>query len=152
MALKIHLFNKQDDLPINRRMVRSLVKAFLKLEEVHCHEVSIYFVDEKTICQLHEQFFDDPSPTDCISFPMDGPEEITYRILGEVFICPQAAIAYSAKRKVNPLNELSLYVIHGLLHLIGYDDIDPKDRAKMRLAEKRHLESINAKNISLSIR
>lgn len=151
MALKIHLFNQQKDLPINRRMIRSLIKASLQLEEVKCDEVSVHFVDEKTICELHREYFNDPSPTDCISFPIDGPEECIYRILGEVFVCPATAVGYALKKKANPLDELALYVIHGLLHLIGYDDIQPKDRAKMRLAEKRHLKNIRTKNILLTI-
>jgi probable rRNA maturation factor len=140
MPLTIHLSNKQKDLKIISKNIKALVKNFLSLEKTTCHEVSIHFVDEKTICQLHQQFFNDPSPTDCISLPMDDEDE-PYRVLGEIFVCPKAAVDYAEKHQTDPQRELCLYVIHGLLHLIGYDDIDPKDRAKMRRAEKRHLDS-----------
>lgn len=113
------------------------VLGFLK---VPFEEVSIYFVSEKKISKLHDLFFQDPSPTDCISFPVDETH------LGEIFVCPKVAIQYASKRGLAPYKETTLYIIHGLLHLIGYDDLEKKAKETMRKKEKscmRHLERVN---------
>lgn len=139
----VNVFNQQLALKISLDQVKRLVERVIHEEGQSCDEVNIYFVDTATICQLHEQFFQDPTPTDCISFPMDELEdETSYRILGEVFVCPDTALEYSRKHKNNPYEETSLYIIHGLLHLMGYDDIEEQDRNHMRQSEVRHMQSL----------
>ena len=104
------------------------MQFLLQKKSVECQEISIYFVSEKKITQLHADHFKDPTPTDCITFPLDND------FLGEIFVCPKAAILYNPKQ---PYQETTLYVIHGLLHLLGYDDISSKERARMRREEKK---------------
>lgn len=141
--MKINVFCKRKIFALNSNSVKKAVRAVLELEKVECDEVSIYFVDQKTISSLHEEFFQDPSPTDCISFPIDGPKKGDgYAVLGDVFICPEIAFQYAKKHSLNALEETTLYLVHGLLHLIGYDDIDPKDRKVMRKKEKRCMDSL----------
>ncbi|MBU6382982.1 MAG: rRNA maturation RNase YbeY [Verrucomicrobia bacterium] len=135
----ISIYTTQKDLPINKASARSLVDAVLSFLEIPYEEVSIYFVNEKKISQLHDQFFEDPTPTDCISFPLDE------KHLGEIFVCPAVAIRYASKRGQDPYRETALYVIHGLLHLIGYDDLEAKAKEAMRKKEKscmRHLDRL----------
>lgn len=134
----ISVFNHQKDLKISKGSVRTLVEAVLEYLAVSYKELSVYFISKKKILELHEEFFGDPSPTDCISFPLDEEH------LGEIFVCPKTALEYSKKHKLDPLEETALYMIHGLLHLIGYDDLNEKDRRIMRKKEKsciRHLYS-----------
>lgn len=146
--MKIKVFCKSKLHPIHTPSVKKAVKAVLELEEVECDEVSIHFVGIKKISSLHEEFFQDPTPTDCISFPLDGPKtSLDYCVLGEVFICPEVAIEYSKKHSIDPKEELTLYLVHGLLHLIGYDDIDPKDRKIMRKKEKRCMHFLKRGNL-----
>ncbi|MBS0615489.1 MAG: rRNA maturation RNase YbeY [Verrucomicrobia bacterium] len=135
--MKISIFNRQKDLSISRSSVKKLVELVLEDRET---EVVIHFVGKKKISQLHDQFFDDPSPTDCITFPMGGD------ILGEIFVCPQVAKEYDPR---HPYRETSLYVIHGLLHLLGYDDIQRSDRIKMQRAQNRLLKKAKAKRCLL---
>ena len=92
-------------------------------------EVAIYFVGVRKITRLHAKYFNDPTPTDCITFPL-----LDNQLLGEIFICPKAALDYNPKK---PYEETTLYIIHGLLHLLGYDDIESKKRIRMRREEKR---------------
>lgn len=99
----------------------------------------IHFVTKAKIGALHRTYFDDPSPTDCISFPMDTPSKEA--LLGEVFVCPAVAVEYAKEHGLDPKNEVLLYVIHGLLHLLGYDDCDPKSRKEMRRQEKQCLRA-----------
>lgn len=136
----INVFNEQSALAIAEEKVQEIVQKVIEGEGQTCDEVNIYFVDTKAICTLHEEFFDDPCPTDCISFPMDEKDDgfLPYRILGEVFVCPETAIAYAKENKGDPYAETFLYIIHGVLHLLGYDDIDEIDITAMREAEARY--------------
>jgi probable rRNA maturation factor len=140
-VVKITIYNKQKDLKIDKSSAQTLVSFTLKHLKVDCEEVSIYFVNEKKISQIHQEFFQDPTPTDCISFPMDEKD------LGEIFVCPAVAIQYAKKRDLDPYQETSLYIVHGLLHLLGHDDLEPSSRKAMRKKEKscmRHLERRDA--------
>ncbi len=147
----VNVIDQQTELRISIEQVQQIVQYVVKQEGQICDEVNIYLVDTLTICQLHEQFFDDPSPTDCISFPMDEKvgKEVYPRILGEVFICPSTAIAYANDHKVDPYKEATLYLIHGLLHLMGYDDLEEQDILLIRQAEERHLQNLQALNLLL---
>lgn len=141
MDVSVH--NSQDDLGLSQDQVVRIVESVLHKEKVFCDAVSICFCDKETICQLHEEFFQDPSLTDCITFPIDSDDEGPFKFLGELFVCPYTACEYVKKKGGDPYRECTLYLVHSLLHLIGYDDIDPKDRAQMRRKERSlmsHLE------------
>lgn len=147
----VNVIDQQTDLKISIDQVRKIVPHVIHGEGQTCDEVNIYFVDTPTICQLHEQFFQDPSPTDCISFPLDEEDdELSYRILGEVFVCPATAIAYAVQQQTDCYEETTLYIVHGLLHLMGYDDLQEEDCALMRQAEARHMQELKALNLLLS--
>ncbi|MBX7065910.1 MAG: rRNA maturation RNase YbeY [Parachlamydiales bacterium] len=135
----ISVYNSQKDLPIRKDCAKVLVDAVLSFLNIPFEEIAIYFVTEKKICELHDEFFQDPSSTDCISFPLDE------KHLGEIFVCPKVAIQYAEKRGIDPYRETALYVIHGILHLIGYDDLEKKAKEAMRKKEKscmRHLDRL----------
>ncbi len=124
--------------------MRKVVSFLLKELKISTDEVILYFVTERKICQLHKDFFDDPSPTDCITFPLDPHDQKTssHHTLGEAFICPKTAIACAKRLKINPYEELYRYIIHCLLHLIGFTDIDPLERKKMKRKENACLKNI----------
>lgn len=134
--LKVHVYNQQKALPIKKRFVVSLAEELLSFLNVSCEEISFYFVSEKKISSLHKDFFNDPTVTDCITFPIDQD------FLGEVFICPSVAISYAKKHNLCPIEETILYLIHGVLHLIGHDDLEKEKRKVMRLWEKKCLKHI----------
>ncbi len=137
--MKIHIANHQKELPLQKSSVRKFVQSLLDYLGVDCEEIAIYFVSEKQISDLHGRFFNDPSPTDCISFPIDE------QSLGEIFVCPKTALSYAAKKGLDPYEETSLYIVHGVLHLLGYDDLEEKARRSMRKKEKscmRHLSKL----------
>lgn len=141
MSPKISVYNKQKDLKLSSKSVKAVVEAVLAFYNVSCDEIAIHFVSTSAICKLHDEFFEDPSPTDCITFPYDEDS-----FLGEVFVCPKVAMDYVAKKGTSAYEETILYVVHGILHLLGYDDIEETDRKKMKEEEKRamaHLTSIN---------
>lgn len=149
--MNVYVENRQTVLPISSEAVTLLVKAVLAFEKQRCDEVGVHFVETQEICDLHRQYFNDPSPTDCISFPIDGISDnvIGYRVLGDVFVCPQVAKEYAAANCGDTYQELTLYVVHGLLHLMGYDDIEDKDRLLMRKGEDRHMKNLQKLDLCL---
>ncbi len=141
--MKIHIYNRQKDLKLSKRSCGALVKSLIDFLKVTHDEVAVYFVSDKKICQLHDQFFQDPTSTDCISFPLDEEH------LGEVFVCPATAVRYAEKNQLDPYEEASLYVVHGILHLLGYDDLTPKEKVRMRKKEKSCMTHLKKHNCIL---
>lgn len=137
--MKISIFKKNKAVNLSAPFIKKICKTVADGEGERFDELNLYFVSKEEIGEIHGEFFDDPSPTDCITFPIDGPEE-SYRVLGDIFICPEVALEYAAKKGLDPFEECALYVVHGLLHLFGYDDIKESDRKIMKKAEKRYME------------
>ncbi len=147
--INVQLFDEQSDLLIDPQSAKKVVSAILHCEKSQADELAIYFVDTKEICRLHKEFFDDPSVTDCISFPMDSDRSLGYQFLGEVFVCPRTAINYVAETGSDPYIEATLYVVHGILHLLGYDDIAEEDEKMMRQKERAIMLYLADKKILL---
>jgi probable rRNA maturation factor len=138
---KITLYNAQRDLPLSMSHLRKAISFLLKDLKVSTQEIIFHFVTESKICFIHKEYFNDPNSTDCISFPIDPPNKMS-TVLGEAFICPKVALEYSRKHRIDPYQELLRYVVHCLLHLLGYDDLQPKERAKMKKKENSCLKKL----------
>ncbi len=102
--------------------------------------VSLAIVSDEEIRRVHREFMNDDTPTDVLSFLLrtraDGPHDTT---LGEVIVSAETALREARKRGVPPEREVALYAIHGALHLVGFDDLAPASRRRMRRAERRYL-------------
>jgi probable rRNA maturation factor len=144
----VHVFDDQTALKLPSTIVQAIASSVVASEGHTYDEVSIHFVDTQTISELHQHYFNDPAPTDCISFPIDDPSTVGYKVLGDIFVCPEVAVEYSQAHGYNPYEEMTLYIVHGLLHLLGYDDIEDPDRALMRSAEQRHIASLKELGLS----
>ena len=127
----ITVVNRQTALSLDPTSVQRLVSFFLTHKKITCQEISVFFVGKRKIAQMHKQFFGDPTPTDCMTFP------ISKQFLGECVICPRVALETNPQK---PYEEISHYLIHCLLHLIGYEDIDKRKQAIMRKEEYRLLK------------
>lgn len=125
------------------KKIRKAVLFLLDTLSISTDEVAFYFVTEKKISELHLLFFDDPTPTDCITFPIDSfNSDASPHVLGEVFVCPKTAILYAKSHQINVEEELLRYVIHGILHLIGYEDATKEKRAIMKRKENTYLKKV----------
>jgi len=144
--MKITIYTRQSSLKINKKDISKKSKLLLIKENIDTDELVIYFVNTEEIIDLHKKYFDDPTTTDCISFPIDSPGEEKFgpTILGEIFICVDTAIEYSKKNSIKVEDEIDLYLIHGILHLIGYDDIEKEDRQIMRKKESESIEYLKS--------
>lgn len=144
--MQIHIHNEQKDLPLSKRRehITALIHFVLAQEKRKCDEIGIFFITDTKMRALHKEFFDDDSPTDCMSFPVDSEPDCTPCYLGDIFVCPHTACKFA-----KPYEEVTLYILHGLLHLLGYDDIDSSDRKKMRRAEKKYMNHFKAMGLLL---
>ncbi|MEZ5275838.1 MAG: rRNA maturation RNase YbeY [Opitutaceae bacterium] len=105
--------------------------------------LSVAFLDRDTMCQVHESFLQDGGLTDVITFEGDPDGGLA----GEICVSPDQALAFKGSRRLPFAEELTLYLVHGYLHLAGLDDLDPAKRRRMRAAERQamtHLREAGA--------
>lgn len=138
------LSNSQRKIPISLSSARAVLD-FLNRNSGK-PEMALHFIGKKRISKLHRDFFYDPSPTDCITFPYHDPE-----FLGEVFVCPEIALEFVETEGGDLEKEITLYVVHGFLHLIGCDDIEPQDRKLMRKEEAKWMRKLAKKSLLVRI-
>jgi probable rRNA maturation factor len=105
-----------------------LARRTLVAEGIAEGELSLSFVDEAEIEDLHVRYLHEPGPTDVLSFPLDGEDERGVRVLGDVVIAPAVA---ARNNPDDPAAELRLLVVHGVLHLLGYDHEEEEEKAEM---------------------
>ena len=126
-----------DEAPSDAQLEQALHRA-LAHGGAPDRRVDVLVVDDPTLTDLHGRFLGDPTPTDVVTFDLrddgdeagpgeDGPD-------GELYVSLDMARRVAAERGVPLSRELTLYVVHGALHLCGFDDVDDTERAAMRAA------------------
>jgi probable rRNA maturation factor len=136
----------QDVVRIDRRRMREIVRTVLDGEDEPQAEVSLAFVDNTTIHTLNKRYLQHDEPTDVLSFPLSEPGAA--KLSGELVIGAEVALAQARERGHDVQAELALYVIHGLLHLCGYDDHDEAGAAAMRERERHYLRQLGLPDIA----
>jgi len=131
---RILISNRQDD-PLDEEGLRSLARDALRREGIERAELSVSFVGADEIAELHERFMDEPGPTDVLSFPLDDVDEDDARLLGDVVIAPAEA---ARNNPADPAAELRLLLVHGILHLLGYDHEEDDARTRMWELQERY--------------
>ena len=121
-----------EELAIDRNPLRQAVRTVLDGEGYADAEISIALVDDATIHQPNKRYLDHDEPTDVLSFPL-GQKPLA----GELIIGYQVAQRAAAEHGHDFLAEVALYVIHGLLHLAGYDDKTERKAREMHDRERR---------------
>ena len=104
-----------------------------------CQRCVLEVVDDRRMSLLHGRWMNDPTPTDVLTFPMSAPDE---PIDVDIAICLPEAERRSQELGHDRLRELLLYGLHGILHVLGHDDHDQADYARMHAEEDRLLERI----------
>ncbi len=133
--------NSQKVLSVLSDSVRALAEFVLDQEDASEKEVSVLFVDDAAITELNARHLGRNRPTDVIAFPMTGDASVSIHpeILGDVVVSVERALRYAEQHVLTVQHELSLYLVHGILHLLGYDDIAKPDNTRMRRREKELL-------------
>src|SRR5579884_4029622 len=135
----------QERVPVDRGLMRQVARTVLEGEQVRDYEISVAFVDNPTIHTLNKRYLDHDEPTDVLSFPLSEPG--AKRLAGELVVGAEVAQAQAGERGHDVQQELALYVIHGLLHLCGYDDKDDESAAVMRARERHYLKALRLPDI-----
>lgn len=130
--IQISIINEQSRLTVDERQLRAAVELVLHEAALVRACVSVAVVDDATIHQLNRQYLEHDYPTDVLSFTL---EQSADAVEGEVVVSADTARDRSLEYGWPAENELLLYVIHGTLHLVGYRDGTPRERARMRLRE-----------------
>ena len=138
--------NNESGVPADELEIVALARHVLSDLQVHPQaELSVVLVDEGAMSALHEQWMDEPGPTDVLSFPMDelrpgrDGEEPVAGLLGDVVLCPQVAARQAEAAGHSTHEELLLLTTHGILHLLGYDHAEPTEEAEMFALQRRLL-------------
>ena len=163
-SYSVSIADAQRLVPIDRRRLVRLARSILEREGVARAEISVAVVDDRQIHAVNRDFLKHDFPTDVISFLFDGQDAMGKRpaarrrgsgharrraksavprgrrgtgkkLDGEIVISAETALRVARELNADPADELALYLVHGLLHLCGYDDLTPKEKRLMRRRE-----------------
>ena len=130
--------NNESGVEVDEQRLVQLARFAMEQLRIHPQaELSILLVDEKTMADYHVRFMDLPGPTDVLSFPMDelrppaDDEEPPLGLLGDIVLCPTVTAAQAAENGRTPDSEADYLLVHGLLHLLGYDHAEPAEKKVM---------------------
>jgi probable rRNA maturation factor len=143
---KISIHSPQEIVPLDRGKLRDIARIVLAGEAVTHYEISLAFVDNSTIHRLNKQYLDHDEPTDVLTFPYSG--ACAKKLEGELIIGVEIAQKQATERGHDLQAELGLYLIHGLLHLCGYDDKSPGPEKEMRERERYYLRQTGLPEIA----
>jgi len=131
--IEVEVTNHQSHLAPETARLRAAVQAVLEDAATPDATVSVAVVDDATIEQLNGRYLHHDGPTDVLSFVLQRSAD---HLEGEVVVSAERALAVAPRFGWTAADELLLYVIHGALHLVGYDDDTRPRRAAMRRRER----------------
>lgn len=135
-GVRVSVLDEQDSIAVDRPRLKR--EAALAAGEAGLTgELSIAILTDAAIHELNRRYLGHDYPTDVLAFPLD-PMEIA--------VSAERAVAEAARRKVTPLAELMLYVVHGILHLAGYDDHEPDAAREMHEVTLKLLRKLGHRN------
>lgn len=159
MSIDLFVTDEQDHVVMDIAKWSALAEAALREEGVRSAvEVSLIFSDEATIAELNERFMGKTGPTDVLSFPIDDEPLFTGRfpdaggtgpgeplvpeipqLVGDIVICPIVAERNAVDHEVTFDDEIALLVVHGVLHLLGWDHMIDEEAERMEAREQEIL-------------
>ncbi len=157
--IDVYAADEQHDRPVELERWADLARAALTDEGVRgLAEVSLIFTDEVSMAGLNAQFMGREGPTDVLSFPIDDEPEPTGRVpdaggtgpgepplpeiptlVGDIVICPTVAARNAVEHGVTEEAEIALLVVHGVLHLLGWDHEVDEEAEAMEARERELL-------------
>jgi len=138
--LGVSVANQQERLDLDYPRLKAAARAVLEGEGVKKSKITLAFMTDEAIHALNQRFLQHDEPTDVISFPYSSPKAVSLE--GDIAISTDTAVRAAEERRHAPEDELMLYVIHGVLHLCGYDDTEDRDRVRMRVKERVYLKQL----------
>lgn len=149
---EIEINNDQQVLEVEDERLRDIVTFVLNEEQIRAAEISVAVVDNPTIWRLNRRHLQHDYPTDVLSFLLDCdgvesgsgvPRGAGKTLSGEVIVSAEMAVEMASQYQWRGQDELCLYLVHGLLHLCGYDDLVEEEQIVMRHRERAILKHWN---------
>ena len=138
--MNVFLANEQE-ISVDERRLSALAQHVLVSEGLGGDiELSLLFVSRDHVKQLNARFAHENHATDVLAFPMMEDDDET-SLLGDVVVCPQIAQENAARLNHSISRELDTLVVHGTLHLLGYDHQNDQERARMDARLQQILDS-----------
>ena len=134
--IEVAINDDQETLVIDPDQLRRAISTILGDAGLETATISLAVVDDPTMHELNRRFLKHNYPTDVLSFVL---EDDGQKLDGEVIVSADYAVRSAPDYGWSAADELLLYVIHGTLHLVGYDDLDDESCAKMRERERHYL-------------
>jgi probable rRNA maturation factor len=155
MSFEIDISCRPNSSWIDVKALRRAIEMTLRIEHVASAVLSVSIVDNPSIHQINRKHLQHDCPTDVISFQLDfatdddAPDDADSEfraagaiIEGEIIASAEMAEEMASTGQWSIMDELTLYVIHGLLHICGYDDLSPEEKAIMRNRERAILNAL----------
>ena len=145
---KIEFYNETEEKVLEEKELKKLIKYALKYMNLKNVSFSVIFVDNKKIHKLNKDYRNIDRPTDVITFRLADYEEVMcgkINILGDVYISLDKAKEQSIEYGHSYLRELSFLLIHGFLHLLGYDHMNEEDEKEMFSLQEEILDGYGIK-------
>ncbi|MBT5140784.1 MAG: rRNA maturation RNase YbeY [Acidimicrobiaceae bacterium] len=135
--------DEQDELVVDLDRWSTLAQAALEYEGVPTGELNLLFVETDSIRELNREHMGKDRPTDVLSFPLDDDDGLPGEtLLGDVVVCPAVAAANAPEHdgqghhRGSVDDEIALLVVHGVLHVLGYDHINDDEAEEMEALEQ----------------
>ncbi len=148
--IQIKIQNTQNDLSVDEKRLKEVACHLLQLEKVIAADVSLAIVDNATIRELNRQYLEHDYATDVLSFLLECQIEPDKQVPGlrgsgktlegEIIVSAEMAVSMAKTYQWSATDELLLYIVHGLLHLCGYDDLSEDELHLMRIKEQQTLD------------
>ena len=152
-AMEIYIKNLQRSTKLNLQRIKRDLGRALRLLGLSSSELSVVFVNSERMRRINARYRRIDKATDVLSFPMSGPRQgggmrfpgENFGPLGDIVICVPKALAQADEYGITFPEELLRLLIHGLLHLVGYDhEIDAYQKRKMENKERRLLDALRS--------
>jgi probable rRNA maturation factor len=147
--MNIIIANRQQTKKINARLLQQIADDLLAQLKIETAELGIHLVGAKEMARVNRQFLQHEGSTDVITFDYQPSEASLQKpasnLHGELFICVDDAVSQAKEFGTNWQSEVVRYVVHGVLHLLGHDDLKPDSRRTMKRAENRLVRRLAAR-------
>jgi probable rRNA maturation factor len=139
--MDILIDNQQTNQPIRTKAIQKKARAILNALDCPDGELSIVIVDDGRIAELNQTYLQHAGPTNVISFPMREGDftQINPQMLGDVVISADTCAQEAEDAGISTENRLDQLLIHGILHLFGYDHVHSESEAKVMEAKSNEL-------------
>jgi probable rRNA maturation factor len=145
LSSSVQINDLQDKIKVKKTLLVKIIKAIQKYLNISGKTLSLVLVDNLQMSSINKEYFGKDRPTDVISFSLDD-EVDPLNTLGEIIISTEKALENAKVFSLTVNEELVLYIIHGILHILGFKDSNIPDKKRMQKKEKEILTFLKQKH------